>query len=234
MIKRQIVTQTTVLFLVLCFTGFSQVEIPVNEYGLKVVNDIKLYHKLVAADSGQVLTNIESVVPNLKKDIKYATTDNVTAQVLYASPAVFLRQPAAIALKKIADELALNGIGIVVYDAYRPYSITKKIWDAVKDENYAASPNTGSRHNRGCAIDLGLYELKSGELLVMPTVFDDFTEKAHHDYGDFPLDIRTNRALLRTVMQKHGFLPLETEWWHYDFAGWQDFPLMDIPFELMQ
>lgn len=234
MIKRHSATQTIILFLVLCFTGLAQVEIPVNEYGLKVVNGIKLYHKLVAADSGQVLTNLESVVPNLKKDIKYATKENVTGQVLYSSPGVFLRHPAAIALKKIADELALNGIGIVVYDAYRPYSITKKIWDVVKDENYAASPKTGSRHNRGCAIDLGLYDLKSGKLLIMPTVFDDFTEKAHHDYGDIPLDIRTNRALLRAVMQKYGFVPLETEWWHYDFAGWQNFPLMDIPFGLMQ
>ncbi len=234
MIKRHSATQTIILFLVLCFTGLAQVEIPVNGYGLKVVNDIKLYHKLVAADSGQVLTNLESVVPNLKKDIKYATRENVTGQVLYSSPGVFLRHPAAVALKKIADELALNGIGIVVYDAYRPYSITKKIWDVVKDENYAASPKTGSRHNRGCAIDLGLYDLKSGKLLIMPTLFDDFTEKAHHDYGNIPLDIRTNRALLRAVMQKHGFVPLETEWWHYDFAGWQNFPLMDIPFGLIQ
>ncbi|MBK7866456.1 MAG: hypothetical protein IPJ75_05410 [Ignavibacteriales bacterium] len=101
MIKRQFVTQTILLFLVLCFTGFAQVEIPVNEYGLKVVNDIKLYHKLVAADSGQILTNLESVVPALKKDIKYATKENVTGQVLYSSPGVFLRFPAAIALKRL-------------------------------------------------------------------------------------------------------------------------------------
>lgn len=232
--KRQFVIRSVFLFLILCFSGFAQVEIPVNEFGLKVVADVKLYHKLVSADSGQTLTNLESVVPHLKKDIKYATRDNVTGDVLYSTPGVFLRQPAANALKKIADELALNGIGIVVYDAYRPYTVTKKIWDFVKDENYAASPKTGSRHNRGCAIDLGLYDLKSGELLAMPTVFDDFTERAHHDYGDLPLEIRVNRALLRSVMQKHGFVPLETEWWHYDFVGWQNFPLMDIPFGLMQ
>jgi D-alanyl-D-alanine dipeptidase len=231
---RHTALQATILFLVLIFTGFAQVEIPVNEYGLKVVNDIKLYHRLVATDSAQILTNLEIVVPSLKKDIKYATVDNVTGKVLYASPRVFLRYPAAIALKKIADELALNGIGIVVYDAYRPYSITKKIWDAVRDENYAASPKTGSRHNRGCAIDLGLYDLKTGKLLLMPTVFDDFTVKAHHDFVDIPLEIRVNRALLRTVMEKHGFVALETEWWHYDFSGWQNFPLMDIEFEAVQ
>lgn len=234
MIKRQSTIQTTILFLILYFTGLAQVEIPVNEYGLKVVNDIKLYNSLVAADSSQRLTDLEIVVPSLKKDIKYATVDNVTGKVLYASPRVFLRYPAAIALKKIADELALNGIGIVVYDAYRPYSITKKIWDSVMDENYAASPKTGSRHNRGCAIDLGLYDLKTGKLLLMPTVFDDFTVKAHHDFADIPLEIRVNRALLRTVMEKHGFVALETEWWHYDFSGWQNFPLMDIEFEAVQ
>lgn len=232
--KRLSVTQTTILFLVLCFTGFAQSEIPVNEFGLKVVNDIKLYHSLVVADSGQKLTDLEIVVPYIKKDIRYATTDNVTGQVLYTSPRVFLRLPAANALKKIADELALNGIGILVYDAYRPYAITKKIWDFVKNEDYAASPKTGSRHNRGCAIDLGLYDLKSGKLLPMPTVFDDFSTKAHHDYGDLSIEIRTNRALLRTVMEKHGFISLSSEWWHYDFSGWQNFPLMDIPFEVIQ
>ncbi len=232
--KRQFVIRSVFLFLILCFSGFAQVEIPVNEFGLKVVADVKLYHRLVATDSAQILTNLETVVPSVKKDIKYATVDNVTGKVLYASPRVFLRYPAAIALKKIADELALNGIGIVVYDAYRPYSITKKIWDAVRDENYAASPKTGSRHNRGCAIDLGLYDLKTGKLLLMPTVFDDFTVKAHHDFADIPLEIRVNRALLRTVMEKHGFVALETEWWHYDFSGWQNFPLMDIEFEAVQ
>jgi D-alanyl-D-alanine dipeptidase len=231
---RHTALQATILFLVLIFTGFAQVEIPVNEYGLKVVNDIKLYHRLVATDSAQILTNLETVVPSVKKDIKYATVDNVTGKVLYTSPRVFLRHPAAIALKKIARELALNGIGIVIYDAYRPYTITKKIWDAVRDENYAASPKTGSRHNRGCAIDLGLYDLKTGKLLLMPTVFDDFTVKAHHDFADIPLEIRVNRALLRTVMEKHGFVALETEWWHYDFSGWQNFPLMDIEFEAVQ
>lgn len=232
--KRLFTTKITILFIVLCFTGFAQVDIPFNEFGLKVVSEVKLYNTIVAADSAQRLTDLETIVPSLQLNIKYATMDNVTGQVLYTSPRVFLRHPAAIALKNVAKELELNGIGLLVYDAYRPYSITKKIWDVVKDENYAASPKTGSRHNRGCAIDLGLYDLKTGKLLVMPTVFDDFTEKAHHDYGDFPLEIRTNRALLRTVMEKHGFVSLSTEWWHYDFSGWQNFPLMDIEFEALQ
>jgi D-alanyl-D-alanine dipeptidase len=223
--------KTVFLLFISSIFVYAQVQIPVNEFGLKVVNDIKIYNELVAEDSNRTLTDLESMIPSIKKDIKYATVDNVTGKVLYASPRVFLRYPAAVALKKAAEELAANGIGILVYDAYRPYEITKKIWDFVQNEDYAASPKTGSRHNRGCAIDLGLYDLKTGEMVVMPTVFDDFSVKAHHDYNELPLEVRVNRALLRTIMEKNGFLSLSTEWWHYDFSGWQNYSLMDIPFE---
>jgi len=122
----------------------------------------------------------------------------------------------------------------VIYDGYRPYAVTKKIWEFVLDEDFAASPKTGSRHNRGCAIDLGLYDLKTGELLEMPTVFDEFTPKAGHGYQELPLSVRANRALLRSVMEKHGFQVLESEWWHYDFRDWKKFDLMDIPFTVLR
>ena len=219
------------LFLFLSGLAYSQPEVPVNEFGLKVVDSKSLYLVQVAGNAENTLLNLEGFVTNLRKDVKYATTDNVTRQVLYSTPGVFLRKPAAEALKKIAEELALNGIGLVVYDAYRPYSITKKIWDFVLNEDFAASPKTGSRHNRGCAIDIGLYDIVSGELLEMPTVFDDFTEKANHKYMKISPQQRINRALLRTVMEKHGFQPLESEWWHYDYSSWKSFDLMDISFE---
>ncbi len=212
----------------------AQPEIPLNEYGLKVVSDISLYHELVALDSSNALLDLEILIPNLKKDVKYATTDNVTKHILYETPGVFLRLPAAHALRNVAAELALNGIGLVIYDGYRPYAVTKKIWEFVLDEDFAASPKTGSRHNRGCAIDLGLYDLKTGELLEMPTVFDEFTPKAGHGYQELPLSVRANRALLRSVMEKHGFQVLESEWWHYDFRDWKKFDLMDIPFTVLR
>lgn len=217
-------------FLLLISGLQAQPEIPLNEYGLKVVSDISLYHKLVEFDSSNAILDLEMLISNLKKDVKYATTDNVTKHVLYESPGVFLRSPAAYALKNVAHELALNGIGLLIYDGYRPYAVTKKIWEFVLDEDFAASPKTGSRHNRGCAIDLGLYDLKTGELLEMPTVFDEFTPKAGHGYQDLSLSIRANRALLRSVMEKHGFQMLESEWWHYDFRDWKKYDLMDIPF----
>ena len=219
------------VFLFLSGIAFSQPVVPVNEFGLKVVNSKSLYLAQVAVNVENTLLNLEGLAPNLRKDVKYATTDNVTKQVLYTTPGVFLRKPAAEALKKIAEELALNGIGLVVYDAYRPYSITKKIWEFVLDEDFAASPKTGSRHNRGCAIDIGLYDITNGELLDMPTIFDDFSEKASHKYMKISSQQRINRALLRTVMEKHGFKALESEWWHYDYSSWKSFDLMDISFE---
>jgi D-alanyl-D-alanine dipeptidase len=177
------------------------------------------------------MVDLQKIVPNLKMDIRYATKNNVTKEVLYNTPRAFLRLPAALALQKVAKELELNGLGIVVYDGYRPYAITKKIWEFVLDDNYAASPKTGSRHNRGCAIDLGLYDLKTGEYLEMPTEFDSFNEEAWHKFSDLSLIVRVNRALLRSLMTKYGFDVLESEWWHYDFSTWKNFELMDIPFE---
>lgn len=218
-------------FLLLSGLAFSQPEVPVNEFGLKVVDSKSLYLAQVSNNVENTLLNLEGFIPNLRKDVKYATTDNVTKEVLYTTPGVFLRKPAAEALKKTAEELALNGIGLVVYDAYRPYSITKKIWEFVLNEDFAASPKTGSRHNRGCAIDIGLYDITNGELLDMPTIFDDFTEKASHKYMKISPQQRINRALLRTVMEKHGFRALESEWWHYDYSSWKSFDLMDISFE---
>ncbi len=212
----------------------AQPEIPLNEYGLNVVSDNSIYHELVSLDSNNAILDLELIIPNLKKDVKYATTDNVTKHVLYETPGVFLRSPAAYALKRVAEELALNGIGLVIYDGYRPYAVTKKIWEFVLDDNFAASPKTGSRHNRGCAVDLGLYDLVSGQLLDMPTVFDDFTPKAGHQYQDLPLSVRANRALLRSAMEKHGFLVYESEWWHYDFKDWKKYDLVDISFELLK
>ncbi len=212
----------------------AQPEIPLNEYGLNVVSDNSIYHELVSLDSNNAILDLELIIPNLKKDVKYATTDNVTKHVLYETPGVFLRSPAAYALKRVAEELALNGIGLVIYDGYRPYAVTKKIWEFVLDDNFAASPKTGSRHNRGCAIDLGLYDIKTGDLLEMPTVFDEFTPKAGHSYHDLSLEIRANRALLRSVMEKHGFVVYDSEWWHYDYKDWKKFDLMDIPFEKLR
>lgn len=205
-------------------------DIPVNEYGLRVVNTAELYRHTVAADSNKKLVNLEEYIPGIKLDIKYATTENVTKHLLYDTAMIFLRLPAAKALKSVQEELKKHGLELLIHDTYRPYAVTKKIWEFVLDENYAASPKTGSRHNRGCAVDLTVIDSKTGKELEMPTEYDDFTEKAHHDYMNFPQNVIINRALLKNIMERFGFIALGTEWWHYDFEGYKNYEIMDISF----
>ncbi len=212
--------------LLLSLPVFSQ-QIPLNKYGLPVVNDMALYKSLVAADPAQALIR----VTDFATDVRYATPDNFTKTVLYPYSAVFLRRPAYEALLNLEEYLAPLGLGIKIFDGYRPYRVTEKMWEIVPDDRYAADPKKGSGHNRGVAVDLTLIYLKTGKEMPMPTPYDDFTEKAHHNYEDLDEEVKENRALLRTLMEAHGFVALETEWWHYSLKEPQKYPLMDIGFE---
>ncbi|WP_343702655.1 M15 family metallopeptidase [Chitinophaga sp.] len=205
-------------------------EIPLNKYGLPVVNSRQLYDQLVKADGQMRLVKVD----NMAIDVKYATPNNFTKKTLYPFAAVYLRQPAYEALVRLQEFLKPMGIGIKIFDGYRPYRVTEKMWEIVPDERYAADPKTGSGHNRGVAVDLTLIYLKTGQELPMPTPYDDFTEKAHHNYMDLDAEVLENRALLRSLMEAHGFVALETEWWHYYLKDPSRFPLMDIGFEELQ
>jgi D-alanyl-D-alanine dipeptidase len=131
-------------------------------------------------------------------------------------------------------ELEGRGLAIKVFDGYRPYRVTKAMWEPIKNPDFVADPAKGSRHNRGAAVDLTLIDRGTGAELPMPTPYDDFTSRARHDFNDLPADVLANRALLREVMVKHGFEPLPSEWWHYDFKGWERFELMDVPLERVE
>ncbi len=211
-------------------TAYAQ-KIPLNKYGLPVVNTVTLYKELVAADSNQVLVDITTYIPNIRKDVRYATTANFTHKILYPYAAVYLRLPAAKALKEVQLELNKKGLGLLIFDGYRPYSVTEMMWEIVPDDRYAADPHAGSGHNRGAAVDITIIDLHTGKPLPMPTGYDDFTEKAHHDYAAPDPAVTANRALLRDIMEQHGFAPLTTEWWHYYLKDHKRFPLMNIPFE---
>ena len=154
-------------------------------------------------------------------------------KTLYPVAKAYLRAPAARALVAVQRELADRGLGIKVFDAYRPYRVTEAMWEPIKNPDYVADPAKGSRHNRGAAVDLTLIDLKTGAELPMPTPYDDFTSRAAHAFTDLPADALRNRALLREVMTRHGFEPLPSEWWHYDFRGWERFELMDVPLETL-
>jgi zinc D-Ala-D-Ala dipeptidase len=202
-----------------------------NPYGLQVVSDLATYQRQVRADSDKQLIDLETFVPGIVLDIRYATSNNFMKQQLYPVARAYLRAPAARALRDIQAELAPLGLGLKIYDAYRPYSITVKMWEPIRNEDYVANPAKGSRHNRGAAVDLTLIDLKTGAELPMPTPYDDFTPRARHDFNDLPANAAGARERLKLVMTKHGFEPLPSEWWHYDFRGWERFELMDLPLE---
>jgi D-alanyl-D-alanine dipeptidase len=205
------------------------VEIAPNRYGLRVVPDLATYERLANLDPDKRLVDLASL--GIPLDIRYATANNFMKTPLYPIAKAYLRAPAARALVDVQRELAAQGIGIKVHDAYRPYRVTEAMWEPIKNPDFVADPSKGSRHNRGAAVDLTLIDLRTGAELAMPTGYDDFTERAANAFMDLPADAIANRALLHDVMVKHGFQPLPSEWWHYDFHGWERFELMNVRLE---
>lgn len=203
-------------------------------HGPPVIRTSNAYLADVKRDTSSRMVSLTKYLQPLLTDWKYAGTGNFTGQILYSDPEAFLRRPAALALEAVQAELKQAGVGLKIFDAYRPYSVTKKMWTVVPDERYAANPAKGSGHNRGIAVDLTLVDLASGKELEMPTGYDDFTEKAHHNYMNLDPVVLKNRQLLRSTMEKHGFRALETEWWHYSWADGKEYPLMDFDFSAMR
>jgi len=201
---------------------------------LHIVRTVEEYNKSVLENPNNELVDLESFVPGIILDIRYATTNNFTKQKVYESAKAYARWPVAKALKIIQHELKKQNLSLKVYDAYRPYSATVLFYEIYKDTTYVASPWSGSRHNRGAAVDVSIVDLSTGEEIQMPTGFDSFEKTAHPDFMTLPENVLQNRELLITMMQKHGFRVYESEWWHYDFMGWEGFPLMDISFEKLK
>ncbi|MBN1349951.1 M15 family metallopeptidase [candidate division KSB1 bacterium] len=163
-------------------------------------------------------------------DVRYATENNFTGEAVYPLAKVALRQTPAESLVAVQRELKSMGLGLKVFDGYRPLSVQKRFWEILPDSRYVADPKIGSRHNRGAAVDVTLVD-STGKELELPTEFDDFSERAHSNAEDCSAIARTNRELLKRVMENHGFKQLKTEWWHFDFTGWESFEIVDIPLD---
>lgn len=176
------------------------------------------------------LVNIQKINPRIKLDIRYATPNNFTNKAVYTSSHCFLLKETAQKIDAAQKELEPMGLGLLIFDGYRPRSVQQLFWNLVPDPRYVADPKKGSRHNSGCAVDCTLVDAQ-GNLLEMPTDFDDFTEKAHRDYMHASPTALKNRALLEKVMVKHGFKGLPTEWWHFDLVGWEKYPFLDVGFD---
>lgn len=168
----------------------------------------------------------------IKLDIRYARADNFVGKVVYPEARAFLQRPAAEAVVRVHKKLKKLGLGLMIFDGYRPWTITKLFWETTPEDKrkFVANPATGSRHNRGCAVDLSIYDLKTGRLIDMPSDFDEFTIRASPDYKGATEMQTKNRDLLRKLMEAEGFTVNKNEWWHFDYKDWQDYAIYDIDF----
>ena len=203
---------------------------------LKIISNEDSLSMMISLNPMLEMVELKQLVSNIKYDLAYARKSNFTKHRLYPKKlkSTYLRKEPALALSKIAVELAEKGLGIVVWDAYRPYAVTERFWKLIHDERYVANPIKGSGHNKGIAIDLTLYELSSGRLIDMPTGFDDFSETAHHGYQQISEIELKNRELLKDVMEKNGFIKFETEWWHYSWPSPSKYDVLNIPFSKLK
>jgi zinc D-Ala-D-Ala dipeptidase len=178
------------------------------------------------------LVALSTIAPGIKFDIRYASTNNFMGFPLYDQPGAFLQRPAAAALGRVAQSLRSKGYGLLIYDAYRPWFVTKMFWDATPPQSriFVADPAKGSRHNRGCAVDLTLYDVATGQPLEMTSRYDEMSRRAYADYVGGTSRQRWERDLLRREMEKQGFTVYPEEWWHFDYNGWQDYGIGNATF----
>ncbi len=179
------------------------------------------------------LVELATLDPAIHLDIRYATTNDFLGTAVYTQARAFMQRPAAEALVRALHKLEPLGYGLLIHDAYRPWYVTKIFWDATPPEGkiFVADPSQGSRHNRGCAVDLTLYDLATGKPIEMPGTYDEMSPRSFPDYpGGTSLE-RWHRDLLRRAMESEGFTVYEHEWWHFDYKDWQKYPILNIKFE---
>ncbi len=179
------------------------------------------------------LVDLETISPTIKYDIRYATTNNFLSTPMYTTAKAFMQKPAAEALGRAHKKLAEKGFGLLIHDAYRPWYVTKMFWEATPEKwhNFVADPSQGSRHNRGCAVDLTLYDLKTGKPIRMVGGYDEFSDRSYPDYFGGASRQRWHRDLLRRTMESESFTVYEAEWWHFDFKDWRNYPILNKRFE---
>ncbi|HXB55124.1 MAG TPA: M15 family metallopeptidase [Vicinamibacteria bacterium] len=182
---------------------------------------------------GADLVELVSLDPTVRLDIRYATPDNLARRAVYAQARAFLQRPVAEALLRVHRALKARGLGLLVFDGYRPWSVTKLFWDLSPPDQraFVANPARGSNHNRGCAVDLSLFDLLSGQGVEMPSGYDEMSPRASPGYPGGTPDQRARRDLLRAAMEKEEFVVDRNEWWHFNHRDCRRYPILDVPFE---
>jgi len=194
------------------------------------INSVVERQSMHTINSPSDFVDITILDPSIVLDIRYATPNNFTGVSVYDNARCFLRCGTAHKLINVQRELSGIGLGVKVFDAYRPRSVSNKFWELIGDERYVAHPAQGSHHNRGASVDVTLINLKANEELKMPSAFDDFSQAAHRQYESMSPEARQNCFLLEQIMHKHGFIGLATEWWHFDDIDWEAYDIADLNF----
>jgi zinc D-Ala-D-Ala dipeptidase len=178
------------------------------------------------------LVELIKLEPTIKLDIRYATSNNFVGRPLYNEARAFLQRPAAQALQRAHQKLRKQGYGLLIFDGYRPWAITKLFWDVTPPNlhNFVADPKKGSKHNRGCAVDLSLFDLQTGKEIEMPGAYDEMTERSYPNYKGGTAEQRKSRDILRAAMESEGFTVNEYEWWHFDYKDWRQYPILNVSF----
>lgn len=176
------------------------------------------------------LVDLTGLDPLIRLDIRYATSNNFLGTPLYTQARASLQRSAAEALERAHRQLQKQGYGLLIHDGYRPWSVTWIFWQATPPDkhHFVANPATGSRHNRGCAVDLTLYDLKSGRPADMPSLYDEMTERASPNYQGGTAEQRRLRDLLRAAMEAEGFTVDSNEWWHFDYKQWRRYQIGNV------
>jgi D-alanyl-D-alanine dipeptidase len=179
------------------------------------------------------LAELAALDPAIRLDVKYARSDNFLGRPVYREARAFLQRPAAEALVRVHRKLKEKGYGLVVFDGYRPWAVTKAFWDATPDDKklFVANPARGSRHNRGCSVDLTLYHLDTGKAADMGAGYDEMSPRSYVTWEGGTKEQLDRRELLRGAMEREGFFVYPWEWWHFDYKDWRDYPILDVPFE---
>jgi D-alanyl-D-alanine dipeptidase len=178
------------------------------------------------------LVELIKLDPTIKLDVRYATANNFVGQPVYTEARAFLQRPAAEALVRAGRALRKKGYGLAVFDGYRPWSVTKLFWEVTPADKkqFVADPAKGSRHNRGCAVDLTLYDLKTGREVSMTGEYDEMSERSYANYKGGSPEQRRLRDLLRAAMEAEGFAVYSAEWWHFDYKDWKQYPILNVNF----
>jgi zinc D-Ala-D-Ala dipeptidase len=200
-----------------------------------IIHSKKQYQFSIDSNMQKRLVNIQQLIPSIVLDLRYNTGNNFTKTRLYKKAnTTYLRVEPAKALLIIQNALLQKGLGIKIFDAYRPYAATKLMWDLIHDDRYVANPKNGSNHNRGLAIDLTIVNLKTVQELDMGTGFDNFTDTAHHSFTNVSTLVLENRKLLKSIMEQYGFKSFDTEWWHYTWPDNLNYEVMDLSFGVLK